>query len=243
MKKHLLLLAFLMAGLTVVTARAQPGPPPGPNWDGAMAKLFGNNPDFTATMEFHMTRASGQEMTMPGKMAHLEGKARFEVDLSNMQGANMSPQAAARMKQMGMGKMYTITRRDLNTIYMVYPEMKAYTEMPTRETNAPVSDYKAEVTKVGEETVNGHNCIKNKVVVTCPDGSTRESTLWNATDLNNFPIKVELAPREGRTMVLLFNDVKLEKPDASLFDPPTDFTKYDNMMSLMMSRARGVPPH
>jgi hypothetical protein len=43
-------------------------------------------------------------------------------------------------------------------------------------------------------------------------------------------------------MVLLFNDVKLEKPDAALFDPPADFTKYDSMMSLMMSRVRGAPP-
>jgi hypothetical protein len=242
MKKHLLLLASVMAGLTVVTAPAQPGPPPGPNWDGAMAKLFGDNPGFTATMEFHMTRSSGQEMSMPGKIAHLEGKARFEMDMSGMQGANMPPQAAAHMKQMGMGKMTSITRRDQNLIYMVYPDMKAYTEMPIHETNAPASEYKADVTKLGEETINGHNCIKNKVVVTGPDGSTRESTLWNATDLNKFPIKIQMASKEGGNMVLLFNDVKLEKPDASLFDPPADFTKYDNMMSLMMSRARGVPP-
>jgi hypothetical protein len=207
-----------------------------------MAKLFGDNPGFTATMEFHMTLPSGQEMTMPGKIAHLEGKARFEMDMSNMQGANMPPQAAAHMKQMGMSKMFSITRRDLNITYMVYPDMKAYTEMPMRETNAPVSEYKADETKLGEETINGHSCIKNKVVVTCPDGSTRDSTIWNATDLNKFPIKIQTTPKEGRTMVLLFNDVKLEKPDAALFDPPADFTKYDSMMSLMMSRVRGAPP-
>jgi len=242
MKKHLLLLASLMAGFSMVTARAQPGPPPGPNWDGAMAKLFGDNPGFTATMEFHFSRAAGQEITMPGKIAHLEGKARFEMDMSNMQGGFVSPQAAAHMKQMGMTKMFSITRRDLKIIYMVYPDMKAYTEMPIRETNAPASEYKAEVTKLGEETINGHDCIKNKVVVTCPDGSTRESTHWNAPDLNKFPIKIQLASKEGRAMILLFNDVKLEKPDAAMFDPPADFTKYDSMMSLMMSRARGVPP-
>jgi hypothetical protein len=242
MKKHPLLLASVLAGFTVVTAPAQPGPPPGPSWDGAMAKLFGDNPGFTATMEYHLTTPSGREMTMQGKIAHLEGKARFEMDMSSMQGANMPPQAAARMKQMGMSKVFSITRRDLNLIYMVYPDMKAYVEMPMRETNAPVSDYKADVTKVGEESINGHDCIKNKVVVTCPDGTTRESTIWNATDLNKFPIKMQLASKEGRNMVLIFNDVKLEKPDAALFDPPTDFTKYDNMMNLMMSRIHGAPP-
>jgi hypothetical protein len=207
-----------------------------------MTKLFGDNPGFTATMEFHMTRAPGQEMTMPGKMAHLEGKARFEMDMSNMQGGNLPPQAAARMKQMGMSRMISITRRDQNLIYMVYPDMKAYTQMPIREPNAAASEYKAEVTKLGEETINGHDCIKNKVEVTGPDGVTHESTVWNATDLKQFPLKIQLESKEGRNSMLLFNDVKLEKPDPALFDPPTDFTKYDNVMSLMMSRARGMPP-
>jgi len=35
---------------------------------------------------------------------------------------------------------------------------------------------------------------------------------------------------------------RLGKPDEAQFDPPADFTKYDDVMSLMMSRARGAPP-
>jgi hypothetical protein len=242
MKKHLVLLAAVMAGLTVVTARAQPGAPSGPSWDGAMAKLFGDNRGFTATMEFHIPRASGQEMIMQGKIAFLEGKSRSEMDMSSMQGGNMPPQAAARMKQMGMSRIITITRRDQNLIYMIYPDMKAYTEMPMPGTNTPASDYKAEVTKLGEENVGGHDCVKNKVVATSPDGSTHEFTVWNAADLKQFPVKIQIATKEGRDMLMIFSDVKLEKPDAALFDPPADFTKYDTMMSLMMSRARGMRP-
>jgi len=242
MKKHLLLLASVVAGLTVVTARAQPGPPTGPSWDGAMAKLFGDHHGFTATMEFHLPGRNGQEMTMQGKLAFLEGKARSEMDMSSMLGGNMPPQAAARMKQMGMSRMISITRRDQNLIYMIYPDMKAYAEMPIPGTNTPASDYKAEVTKLGEENVGGHDCVKNKVVATSPDGSTHEFTVWNAADLKQFPVKIQIATKEGKDMVMVFNDVKLEKPDAALFDPPTDFTKYDSMMSLMMSRARGGAP-
>jgi hypothetical protein len=114
--------------------------------------------------------------------------------------------------------------------------------MPIREKNVPVSEYKAEVTKLGEEAVNGHDCVKNKVVVTGPDGTTHESTVWNATDLKQFPVKVQINSQKANNMVMLFTDVKFEKPDQALFDPPTDFTKYDNMMNLMMSRARGAPP-
>jgi hypothetical protein len=42
-------------------------------------------------------------------------------------------------------------------------------------------------------------------------------------------------------MVMLFKDVKLEKPDAAQFDLPADYKEFKDMMSLMMSRARAVP--
>jgi hypothetical protein len=243
MKKHLIVLASLLVGFTVVTARAQPGRGlPGPSWDGAMAKLFGYNTSFSATLEFHMTQPSGEEMTMSGKMSHVEGKARVEMDMSTMMGSRVPPQAAARMKQMGMSRMISLTRRDQNLTYMVYPDMKAYAAIPFGESNTPASEFHAESTKLGEESIDGHDCIKNKMVVTGPNGFSKESTVWNATDMKQFPIKIETTTKEGRTIVMLFKDVKLEKQDDALFDPPADFTKYDSVTSMMMSRARGAPP-
>jgi outer membrane lipoprotein-sorting protein len=159
-----------------------------------------------------------------------------------MQGSHIPPQAAARMKQMGMSKVTMIIRGDKGFSYMVYPDMKAYTEMTGREKYKAASEYKADVTKLGEETVDGHDCVKNKVVVTDPTGPTRESTVWNATDLKKFPVKIQMTSEKGNVTVVLFKDVKLEKPDDAQFDPPSDFKKYDDMMSLMMSRARGAPP-
>ena len=34
-------------------------------------------------------------------------------------------------------------------------------------------------------------------------------------------------------MTMLFKDVKLTKPDASLFEPPSGYKKYDSQMALM----------
>jgi hypothetical protein len=226
--------------LTVVSSYAQTGQPPTPNLDGALAKLFGQNTGFSATLEFHVTRSSGSEMIMPGKIAFLDGKSRFDMDLSNMQGGQMPAQTAARMKRMGMGRISTLTLPGTKVSYLIYPDMKAYMENPTQNTSAAPTDYKTEVTKLGEETIDSHNCVKNKVVVTGPDGPANESIVWNASDLNQFPVKIQVASGNGADTVLLFKDIKLDKPDATLFDLPADFTKYDNMMSLMMSRARGA---
>ncbi len=239
--KKLLLLAAVMFGFTVVTASAQPGQPPGPSWDGAMIKIFGDHTGFSGTMEMEMPGPAGQPMTMRGKIAQLDGKARTEMDMSAMQGG-LPPQAVARMKQMGMSKMISITIPSQSLVYLVYPDMRAYVAMSTQQTNTPVSEYKTDVTKLGEETVSGHDCTKNKMVVTGPDGTPHEFTVWIATDMDKFPIKVQVALPDGNSMVMNFKDVKLEKPDASLFDPPAGFTKYDNMRDLMMSRMRGAPP-
>jgi hypothetical protein len=159
-----------------------------------------------------------------------------------MQGAHIPPQAAARMKQMGMSKTVMINRTDKSVSYMIYPDAQGYVETSTPEKSAPASDYKVDVSKIGDETVDGHACVKNKVVVTDAGGVTHESTVWNATDLKQFPIKIQTKSDKGGDVLLSFKDVKLEKPDDSQFEPPTGFKKYDSMMSLMMSKAHGGAP-
>ena len=102
-----------------------------------------------------------------------------------------------------------------------------------------IAGYKLVVTRVGDENVQGQNCVKNKVIATGPDGIPHESTVWSATDLNNFPIKIETV-QKGATVILLFRDLKLEAPDAAQFNPPADYKQYDDFRSLISSRA-GTP--
>ena len=237
MNKNFTFLVALAISLTTLTARAQPRPPTGPNIDGAMEKLFGENGNFSATTEIQTANPRGGQMDMTTKMAHTAGKTRIEMDLAAIQGANIPPQAMAQMQKMGMGHMVVLNNTS-GMSYMVYPDMQAYVPLPNASKSGPASDYKVDVTKLGDETIDGHSCVKNKCVVTGPSGPARESTVWNATDLKNFPVKIETKSGEGPSFVLLFKDVKLDKPDDSQFDLPSNFQKYDDMMSLMMSKAR-----
>lgn len=241
MKKRLSILTAMLIGLSLINTNAQPGPrnrgmggpPSGPQFGGDMGKIFGEHKFFSAELEFHMnpSNATG-EVTMPGRIAYLEGKSRFEMDMTQMKSAQMPP--GAQMKQMGMDKMVAIGRPDKKINYIVYPGMQSYVENPIRDKDAlkPDSDYTLEVTKVGRETINGHACEKNKVVSTDKEGKTHESTVWNATDLKSFPIKIE-SFEQSSTNIMLFKDVKFTKPEAGQFEPPAEFTKYDNLMTMM----------
>ena len=237
MKTHVCLM--LTVALGVVSAAAQSGrpggPPPGPGLSGSTAKLFGENSSFSASLEMQ-TGGDGNApaMSVPGKLFFDEGKSRFEMDMSEMKGGSMLPQAAAHMKSMGMDKMIMIARPDQKMGYQVYPGLQAYlaNPLPDQESATSASDFKIELTELGKETVDNHPCVKNKAVVTDKEGAKHESTIWNATDLKKFPVKIEQL-ENGTKVTMLFREVSLTKPAAGLFEPPADAAKYDSMQSMM----------
>jgi len=234
MKKRLQLLAVLSLSLTVISGYGQPGGrrggmggPQGPQFSGSMAKLFGKNSSFSATLIMqHDT------MSMPGKIMFDAGKSRLEMDMSEAKG--LPPQAAAQMKLMGMTRTVIISRPDKKLSYSIFPDLQAYTETPIQDPDVmkPESDFKLDLTELGKETVDGHPCVKNKAVVTDKDCKTHESTVWNATDLKSFPVQIEDAER-GKVATTSFKDVSLAKPEASQFEVPSSYKKYENMMAMM----------
>lgn len=249
------LAAALSLSLGLVTTFAQPGGPgmngpSGAGFGGSISKIFGENKSFTTTVEIQANGGAAGDTTLGGRLAFDDGKSRFEMDMGKMKNSKLPPGAVEQMKAMGMDSMVVISRPDKKFSYMVYPGLKAYAEMPLKDSDSAeaVSKLKLETTELGRETVDGHPTIKNKVVVTDEKDKKQEFTVWNATDLKSFPIKLEM--HEGATtVVMLFKEVKLEKPAAGEFETPAGLKRYDSMMSLMqeemmkkMGGGLGAPP-
>jgi hypothetical protein len=135
-----------------------------------------------------------------------------------------------------MDRMIAISRPDTKTAFVIYPGLEAYAAMPMDDTSAtaPDSAFKIKTTELGKETIDGHPCVKNKTIVTDEQGTNHESTVWNATDLKNFPVKIETS-EQGNQVTMVFKDVKLAKPDAKQFEPPASFKKYDDMRAMMQA--------
>jgi len=255
MKKTSIILTLTILSLGLLSARAQFGgsgaQAGGPNFDATFAKLLGENQAFTAALEIQVTLpTSGQPMTMPGKINFDGGKSRLEMNAANIKGDVMPPGAADQLKAMGMDVIVTITRPDKKASYLIYPRTQSYIEIPQMNGrgNTSTNDLKVETTEIGKETINGLACAKNKVTVIEKDGTKHESTVWNATDLKKFPIKIETS-EQGQTMIMLYKDVSLKKPDTSAFDLPAGFIKYSNLQEMMraammkkVGAAAGQPP-
>jgi hypothetical protein len=229
--------------LTCVSAQAQTG---NNNFmSGTTAKLFGSNTTFSASVliEF-VAPGSTQPSSMPAKIATDQSKSRFEMKMSEIKSSSMPAAALDQMKTMGMDQMVTIARPDKKELWILYPDQQAYVITPLKDSDSSSStnDYKVETSSLGTETIDGHPCAKNKVVVTDKQNQAHQATVWNATDLKNFPIRIQMI-ENNTPITMTFSDVSLAPPSASSFELPSGYTKYDNMQALvqqaMMKKAGG----
>ena len=136
------------------------------------------------------------------------------------------------MKQAGMDKMVTLILPEQKVTLISYPGLQSYAEMRLSEEEA--GDEKLASTEVGKESIDGHPCTKTKLTSTDAKGKTHEAFVWQASDLKNFPVQMQMAQRRN-TLIVKFQPPKLEAPDAALFDTPASYTKYNSVQELMQA--------
>ena len=172
------------------------------------AAFFGGNINFTATLTTysHNPAKGWNDPTNTTEIVFSEGKRREELI------ASLSAFPVA---------FVSITRPNRNMVYSVWPDDKRYAE---EVLGTPTPNPIKGKSEIGNETINGHPCIKCKVIIQ-EGGGTTEWTTWEATDLNRFPIRVEY-PAGGKIRKFEYTNIKLEKPDPSLFEVPKGCKKF-----------------
>ncbi|MFZ2089239.1 MAG: DUF4412 domain-containing protein [Desulfobaccales bacterium] len=164
--------------------------------------------EFTATV---VTKAGGMEI--PGKVYVKDKKIRNEVEAASISGIH-------------------IMRPDKKVIWVIIPQQKAYMEMPlSQEAQQKMmlltENQKANLKKVGSETVNGYATDKYETSMSY-QGKSMKIFTWIAADLG-MPIKVV---SEDGSFSLEYKDIKPGQVADSLFEPPPGFNKMNMPLSL-----------
>ena len=228
------LFALLLGlGLTVSTNAQFPGGNQS-TLNAAMLKLFSDFSNFVSKADLELREKGTAPTTMTVDLAMLAGKVRMDLDMANLKSSQFPAQALATFKAAGLDKLATIARPDRRMSMVIYPAAKSYVEIPMSKEEAADINRKFTVakTKLGQESVGGRSCEKNKVILTSDTGEKHEALVWYAADPKNFPVKVEME-QGSSTVVMLHRDVKLTKPEAKQFEAPTGFTKHASMEALM----------
>jgi hypothetical protein len=234
--KSLLFATFLAFASSGFTGFAQMGGPPKSGVNAALTKLFGSTTAFTAQCDVRLLDQNQKEkMSMPMEFSLLDSKVRAEIDMTQIKGQGMTPELAAQLKQMGMERVVSITRPDKKTRSIVYPAVQAIMSTPLDKEELDVIEKEPamEKTVLAKETLDGHPCEKRKIVLTDASGRKSEAFIWSATDLKEFPVQIQMT--EGAdTVILRYTNIRLTKPEASLFDLPAGYTTYDSQPAFMM---------
>ncbi len=227
--KFLLRMAAVLALLaSAQTLRAQM-PSGASGLKSVVLKLFGNHDDFSVDADFEMIDAKQVPVLALTMGITVSGvKLRADADLNSYKGPGVTPEIKAQIltaKKMGVDHTVSITRPDKNRMFQIYPGRKSYEDFPLPKEAATVSAI-AKITKtpLGRETIDGHPCVKNKVVLIDAKGHQQEMTDWEASDLKDFPIVVKLV-EDGQDLVVHNRNIRLGKPDASVFEIPAGYTK------------------
>jgi hypothetical protein len=242
MKSSILTLGLCILAAGTMDACGQGGPlmgmGSGPRFDGHMAKLFGTQQNFVCDLDVEATPSDRPDgVSMPARLSYADGKSRLEMDLTRIKGAMMPAGMMEQVKAMGMANMVIISRPDTGVNSIVYPGLKSYASLPAEKPKTPkADDFKVVTKELGKEKLDGQDCVKNQVTVTGADGKKFEATVWNATQLKQFPVRIR-SSEGGTPYSLTFRNVKFEKPAATLFETPASFTRYDDPMALMRGAA------
>lgn len=163
--------------------------------------------------------------------AVLQRRIRTESDLSKMRGAHACDNAQDHIRDVGMDQIVSIIDPELKRNYTVYPRAGVYLDTPLdwRERLKEIAD--VQKTALGPDTVGGHPCIKYRVFAVDQIGDESELLVWEATNLNRFPIQMRYEVEQGM-FTMRFSNVKLAAPDITAFQPPAEFCRYTDLSKL-----------
>ena len=235
MKKFLVLTLAALAASSLATFAQMKAPGATAGVNASLTKLFGDLTAFSAKAEVHVYGPDQKEKIMtPMTFALLDNKVRVEIDMTKLVSKDIPTDAAASMKQMGMDRIFSIMRPDQKATFVIFPGLESVVKMPMPKEDVAAYERKPkiETTAIGKETLDGHPCVKNKVVVTDADGHKDEATLWNATDLKDFPVQI-MSMEKGDSVTIRYREVQFARPDAKQFATPTGYKEYDDVQSLM----------
>jgi hypothetical protein len=152
----------------------------------------------------------------------------------------------SRVENAGMPGVITISLGDTKKTIMMNTTTKAYSEQLHQERDQMPNMYDPDVVfdkkKVGNETIDGHPCVKYDAVYyrkSKPD-EKHKTTIWEAQDLKDFPIQMEITvpanpkyPGSGGKMLIKYKNVKLGAATASMFEVPAGYKKVNSPQEVM----------
>lgn len=228
---RLLLLLSLAMSVSPCGAATEgaPGGPPG--WSAAISRVFAEAVPFQAQADIRSFDDKGQELTrVPAQFAARDGSIRITLDVTQISGPKSQPSLAAGLKRMKLDTTVMVIQPAKKRMYVIYPGLKAFAELPVTEETTGGRDTKLEKKVLGQETLDGEACSKTQVVLKDRNGAQTEAIVWFAPKLKNLPVQLQTSDKaQGASVTTRFRDVRPGEQPKADFEPPKGYKRFDDM--------------
>jgi hypothetical protein len=128
----------------------------------------------------------------------------------------------------------SILRPDRHRMYMVFPGFRSFVEIAYSKSTGTDAAPPPQINKtpLGNELLGDQPCAKSQWKITEPDGEHYDVNVWAATNSSAVPIQIQIGPA-----LVTFQDLRMEPPDAGLFEPPAGYTKYEGIQEIILRDA------
>lgn len=233
---------WLLAMAPAVRAQTATGIPAfntqAPFLAAALSEFFSDTRAFTAGVELTVAGlAGGEGMKLPFVVAMADGKMRWELNLANVKSAELPPEALSGIKDMGLDRLFFIYQPG-KPLTLGFPGMKSFVEMPVPKVEGVQQQAQEKVGRLekrelGREAIAGQPTVKYAVKVPGDDGT---ATVWQATNLQNLPVKIAIT-KDKQTYQLQLSNIRLGQPDAAYFAVPAGFAKQTDLNAIIQAAA------
>ena len=213
-----------------------------PFFAAALSQLLSDTRSFTAGAVLELpTEPGAVPDALPFGVAMHQGRMRWEINLAQARIAALPKESVASFTTMGIDRIVIIFQPE-KTMTVSFTGLQAYLELPMPKAPAAQDEAIAKLGKLerkplGNEVVEGQPTEKFQVTVRGEANKNETATVWEATQLQNLPVKLRVQFADG-AYTLQFRNVRLGKPDARYFEPPAGFTKFTDMNSLIQGALR-----
>ena len=216
---------------------------------GRAANALDHFPAFSAEYDLHtQSTSSVSVVTMSGRVARQDRNWRLEMDMGKMLtngplaspflGDSPVPDVLDSLTNLSVTLVWRPDKKVLwRSCSFPGTGIEGYFEEPLRNVAREGTNYSVRTSELGAQTVGDHAAIIHQLTFTDQTGGSESYTVWNATDLEGFPIRIQWV-EHTTTNILMFKHVSLTRPDSALFEPPA--SKRYSPATLMLDALKAI---
>jgi|GEM_PF-6465267 hypothetical protein len=206
-----------------------------PFFAAALSEFFTDSRDYSARAELILPEQEPGD-SIPIGLAVSGGRMRWQLNLNQVRSARFPPERIALLRQMSLDTA-VLWLKPGEDLKVALPRLKAWAQTPTPtfpaiEEQAANKQGKLRKTAIGREVIDGHPCVKHMLNAPDENNPGQVALIWEATDLENLPIKI-LVKTDGRIHGFQLRNVKPGQIDERHFQPPAAFVRKPSMAALL----------